>query len=171
MLFRSYENAGEAIIDADDLVGVVYGLNQHIIWERGFTKSVNDIKDIVSNGNIISGDSFKACASVLVKYKSKQESLSSSISGYELLQEYFGDSYVNLSGPSLEQALYFVSEDRPVIAKTSSNYYVVIVGYNSNSITTFDPLTGNRQNVNKEQAKEQFNDYGNIFISYSEKTK
>ena len=164
-----YKNAGEAIIRADDLVGVVYDLNQYLIWERGFTKAANEIKDIVSNENVISGDSFKACASVLVKHRSKGENISSNISGFELLQEYFGDSYVNLTGATLDQILYFVSEERPVIAKTNYNYYVVIIGYNSNSITIFDPLTGNRQNINKEQIEEQLIEYGSIYISYSER--
>ena len=50
----------------------------------------------------------------------------------------------------------------------SQNHYVVITGYNINSIIMFDPLTGIQKTINKEQAQSQFEEHGNVFISYSE---
>ena len=121
-----YEDAGYAIKIADELSGSVLNLDQHIIWQRGFTSDVNEIQDSSLTEQVASGDSFKSSAKTLVKYKFHSLDNRNDMSGFDLLQEYFGDSYVNLTGTSLEQALYFVSEDRPVIAKAETNYYVII---------------------------------------------
>ncbi len=163
-----YENAGEAIGKADENVGVVFDLNQHIIWERGFTKINNQVDDKIKEKSTISTDSFKACATSLVNYKFNNVVSPKDINGYELLKEHYGERYVNITGASLEQVLYFVSENRPIIAKDNPSYYILIIGYNNSNIIIYDPLTGDTKSVNKEQASRQFEENGNVFISYSE---
>ena len=163
-----HDTASSAISQADEFVGLVFGLNQHLIWERGFTKPSNLINDITNYETIPREDSFMASAITIIRYKYNNTNVSTKKSGYELLRENFGDSYINLTGSNLEDVLYFVSEDRPVIAMDSPNHYVVITGYNINSIIMFDPLTGIQKTINKEQAQSQFEEHGNVFISYSE---
>lgn len=163
-----YEDAGEAIIEADQEVGLVFDLNQHKVWERGFTKSANEIEDIKLDEPVSLDNSFNACAEVLVKYKFNNVNIDNNTNGYDLLVDYFEDSYINLTGASLDQILYFVSEGRPVIVKTGPNNYGVIIGYNSNNISIFDPIAKSSRNINKETANSQFSQEGNVFISYSE---
>ena len=82
--------------------------------------------------------------------------------------EHLGDSYINLTGAELEEVLYLVSENRPVIAMDKVNNYVVITGYNSHSINILDPLTGKQKSISIDQAQSKFEEHGNVFISYSE---
>lgn len=163
-----YDNAGEAIRKADEYVGVVFDLNQHIIWKRGFTKSNNQVDDRIKQKTTISNNSFKACAAALVSYKFNNVNIDRNMNGYDLLNEYYGDSLINLSGASLDQVLYFVSQNRPVIAKVNPNYYILIIGYNKSSITTYDPLTGNTKIINRDQVSRELEELGNVFVSYSE---
>ena len=162
-----YGNAGQAIFEADESRGVVFDLGGRIIWERKLTKAINEIQDSVFNESQNSGDSFKSSATALIKYNFNNVSIGDSGSGYDLLQEHFGESYVNLTGATLEQALYFVSDNRPVIAKINPNYYVVIIGYNRSNINIFDPITGTKQSMSKEQGSGEFEELGNVFISYT----
>lgn len=163
-----YEDAGKAISIADENVGLVFDLNQHIVWERGFTKTSNQLDDRVKQGATTSKDSFKACVEALVKYKFNNATIDKAKNGYEILSEYYGNSYVNLTGASLDQALYFVSEDRPLIAKINPSSYVLIIAYNSSSIVIYNPLTGSVSTVNRELAQRQIEESGNVFVSYSE---
>lgn len=163
-----HDEASSAISQADEFVGLVFGLNQHLIWERGFTKPNNSINNIINYEDMSREDSFMSSAITIIRYKYNNVDISNNMTSYELLREYFGDSYVNLTGSNLEHVLYFVSENRPVIAKDSPNHYVVITGYNNSSIIVFDPLTGQQKTINKEQAQSKFEEYGNVFISYSE---
>lgn len=163
-----YENAGQAITKAEESVGVVFDTNQNIIWERGFTKSSNQIQEVKLESQLRTGDNFKDSAITLINYKFNNITNTANVSGYELLQEYFGSSYVNLTGTSLELALYFVSNNRPIIAKMNPNYYVLITGYSNSSVTIYDPVEDSQRNININQAKEEFEQYGNVYISYAE---
>lgn len=164
-----YKTASEAISQADNLVGLVFGINQHLIWGRGFTEASNQINGIGTDKAKQGKDSFEASVITILNYKYNNTNLSSNLSGYEMLMEHLGDSYINLTGAELEEVLYFVSENRPVIAMDKVNNYVVITGYNSYSINILDPLTGRQKSISKEQAQSQFEEHGNVFISYSEK--
>lgn len=163
-----YKQAKDAINKADENVGLVFDLNQHKVWGRGFTKTAREIKDGSLNQKINADDSFKAATIALVQYKYNNVNIRKNISGYELLEEHFGESYINLSGASLSQVLYFVSEGRPVIVKANPSSYELIIGYDSNSITTFNPMTGNTNKSNRDQAEKHFSDLGSIYISYTE---
>ncbi len=163
-----HKNASQAISQADNFVGLVFGANQHLIWERGFTESSNQINDIGIEKVKLGKDSFEASVITILKYKYNNTNIPSNLSGYEMLMEYFGDSYINLTGTELEEVLYFVSENRPVIAMDKVNNYVVITGYNSHSINILDPLTGKQKSISIDQAQSQFEEHGNVFISYSE---
>ena len=63
---------------------------------------------------------------------------------------------MDLSGCTLDSVLYEISAQRPVIAKTGSDTYVVIIGY--------DEYNTYRMN----DSTELFEKAGNIFISYIE---
>lgn len=163
-----YKNAGEAIRIADESVGLVFNLNQQLVWERGDTRSSNTLSNILSLSSADYNDSLSASAGMLIKYKFNNIQIPTVKSGTELLEEFFQESLVNLTGATLEKALYFVSKGRPVIAKTSNHTYVIISGYDSNSITIIDPIQGKQQKNNLQAAKQLFESMGNVFISYAE---
>ena len=98
-----YKTASEAISQADNLVGLVFGINQHLIWGRGFTEASNQINGIGTDKAKQGKDSFEASVITILNYKYNNTNLSSNLSGYEMLMEHLGDSYINLTGAELEE--------------------------------------------------------------------
>lgn len=163
-----YNNAAKAIEEGSNLVGLVLNTKQHLIWERGFTKPSNQIKIDTIEQEINIGDSFTRSAKNLIRYKYGNVSMPNNMTAYELLEEHFNSSLVNFTGAKLDEALYFVSENRPVITKLNSDKYGIIIGYDSYSIYVLDQAGVEPQKLSLERAKELIEEQGSVFISYSE---
>ena len=73
---------------------------------------------------------------------------------------------VSLRGLSLDDVLYFVYSDRPVVAQLREDEFVIIVGYNSMYLQIADPTTGEVGDWNYAVYSEIFEEEGNIFLSY-----
>ncbi len=165
----AYENAAEAILQADEQMGVVVSSHHQVVWERGGSFNMNSIGGISLQKTGDGINSIEACAYMVLKanhYSVKAKDLGNhKKSVYEMLDKYM-DRPVNLSGISLEQALYFVSSGKAVIAMTGVTEAVVISGYTQQTVTLLNPNTGREETVNRRQAEEMFEAAGNHFISY-----
>jgi uncharacterized protein YvpB len=82
--------------------------------------------------------------------------VTSALSGYHVL---------DLTGITMEEALYYVSAGSPVYAETG-NGAVLIIGYDGSNVYLLDPLKGSFNSVPKQQAIDQFKQAGNVYISY-----
>ena len=71
-----------------------------------------------------------------------------------------------LKGCNLEEVLYFVSGNKPVIAMLSNQKAVVIGGYTSRDLLIYDPEQGKAKRVNRSQYEKKFKAAGNHFVSY-----
>ncbi len=76
------------------------------------------------------------------------------------------DTPVNLTGCTVDEILYFVSSEKPVIAMESSGHAVLIIGYDSSSVTWMDPATHRKRKVSLNQAEHMFKQAGYVFVSY-----
>ena len=85
--------------------------------------------------------------------------LSKTLKDYDIL---------DLSGASLSQVLYYVSQGIPVYAYTGEDTAILIVGYDASSITYFDPMTSEYSKMGMTEATEYFETFGNVFVSYIE---
>lgn len=137
----------EAIIRADECMGVVLNRQQQYIWERGNQKTqiqlnLQDIPEIILTASL------------------KEE----------VLKEGLGTqgTVLNLSGCTLENVLYEVSVQRPVIAKTGKKSSVVIVGYDAYNTYLYHPKTGEIKPYGLNDSAKMFKKAGNIFFSYIE---
>lgn len=142
-----YTDPALAIKNADELTGVVLNQDQQYVWERGNkkTKQLLNLDDIP--------EAFK------MKYSNVQS-----------LQEALGEegTVMNLTGCTLEQVLYEISAQRPIIAKTGTDSWVVITGYDEYNTYLYDPETGDSYPYGMNDSTELFETAGNIFISYIE---
>ena len=59
-----------------------------------------------------------------------------------------------------------MSNGYPVFAMTGSNDAVLVVGYDANSITLYDPTIGTTYKRTITDANEMFFNAGNIFFTY-----
>lgn len=136
----SFENVKEAIMLANEKLGTVVDSSNHIIWQRSGKKTRNTISGIKA----ISLDN---------------NSLSS------IQENYLVGEPTNLTGCSLDEILYFISNNRPVIGMKDEKNLVVIIGYDEFNITYIDLQTGKEIKKGMNDSKRMFEDVGNIFIS------
>ncbi len=169
----AYENAADAVAVARDRIGVVLDSRQELIWERGVKSTKNTIPEMETIPIPSSrGDSVEACIRILLDYQKagvglEQLSVKDS-SAYDVLKEYSRYTPVRLTGVTLEDALYYVSKGRPVIAMTDITNAVVIYGYDAFNIMVIDPVKGKTAKLGIGDSAKVFEDAGNVFLSYLE---
>ncbi len=160
-------NTGEAIQLADVQMGVVMDSDNHIVWERGGkfnSKIISGISKTYANGGT---SSIKACAHMLLQAAQVTTNVSS-LKGkttIDILNHYL-DSAVNLSGCTVDEVLYFVSNSKPVIAMKDNSHAVLITGYDLSTVSWFDPSTGGTTKMSLINAEKYFENAGYVFISY-----
>lgn len=144
-----YSKPAEAIVYADSQVGVVLNSRQQYIWERGNS----DTEKNLNNGDI-------------------PEVFLSGTMDEQVLQEGAGDSaeILNLTGCTLEEVLYRLSEDCAVIARKPDGSAAVIVGYDRYNTLLYNFETGEHYYYAMDDSTALFEQGGNVFISYVEKT-
>ncbi len=138
-----WPTAVEAIVRADAKVGVVINDDKEYVWERGVKAdscSINPdkIPDIVKTGTM----------------------------DVDVLEEGLGQDAVDLSGCTLDQVLYFVSEGKAVIAKTEDGS-VIITGYDDfGNLILLNPGETETYFYGPNDSLELFEKAGNHFVSY-----
>lgn len=168
----SYNSPAEAIISADELMGVVLNQQYQLVWERGNrynNKNLAGITMISTGGGV---DSIGACLSMVLKYNQisvgGKEISESNQSIYSVLKEYLKNP-INLTGCTVDEILYFISGGVPVIAMKDANNAVLITAYDSYYVTIMDPTTRSSKKMTIVAAESMFEAAGNIFISYINK--
>lgn len=160
----------EAIGRANEEMGVVIGDGQRYIWKRARKTSCNPIPVAVGEADA-NGSSIAKCISAILNTKdinlSVQELLESGDTPKEVLTDTMQDcTILDLSGCEIEELLYYVSNGIPVFAMTGENDAVLIIGYDANSITYFDPASGSNKTMSVESADEMFLQAGDTFFTY-----
>lgn len=165
----SYESAAKAIQQADEKMGVVVSSNHQVVWERSGAFLQNTIGglEMTKTGEGIS--SLAACVHMVLKANhydvAATEIGEKGENAYEMMAKYL-QRPMNLNGCNLEEVLYFVSGNKPVIAMTSNHQAVVIGGYDSRKLLLYNPTSGKKQSVSRAEYKKIFERAGNRFISY-----
>lgn len=161
----SGESAGEAIGNAFNVIGTVMNSRQQIIWERIIRRPMVNISGVTP---VYSGqDSKSSCVAMLSSFKKGYDDSSPSADSLvSMLKEKLGDSYLNVSGANLEQVLYYVNKNQPVIAMKNKKEAVLIVGFDMYNITVIDPSLGRTMKIGLKDAGEMFDKAGNMFYTY-----
>jgi hypothetical protein len=168
----AYDNAGDAIVLADEKMGSVVNQDFKVIWERGkktTRASISSITPVYTSSGLTSN---KACAKMLLANSGVSVSVNqigdkkSSI--MDILSQYMKKEPINLTGSTLEEVLYYVSEGRAVIALKNNGHAVLITGYDEFNITMVDPELGKTWKEGYKDSSKMFEAAGNVFISYIE---
>lgn len=165
-----YTNAAEAIASADELAGVVVTGNQDYIWERIRRQTSKQISGVETISTANGYSSLEACVLSLLHYNGNgadaRTMLGQGMTAYAILQQELGkDKVVNLTGATLDQVLYCIDKDYPVLAATNSGEYVVLVGYNELNTIVMDPVKGTTGYVGMNDSRAMFEGAGNVFIA------
>ncbi|MDY5575939.1 MAG: hypothetical protein SPF70_00455, partial [Lachnospiraceae bacterium] len=163
----SLDNAGDAIRLADEQMGVVMDSNSNIVWERGgkfYSKEISGFNKTFARNGV---SSIKACMHMLLQTAQVTTPVSQlrGKSIMSILRKHL-KTPVNLTGCTVDEVLYFVSKENPVIAITNGNHAVLITAYTETTVTWFDPVTGNNTKMSLTSAEKYFGDSDYVFISY-----
>lgn len=171
-ILASYNNAGKAVLLADEKMGVVVDSNHQIIWERGGKAVTSSIYGISETSGGSGKASINICINLLLKYNSlsvSTEELSNQKGSiFEKLKNNLKWPPVNLTGCTLDEVLYYVSERRPIIAMKDASNAVLITAYDEFNVTMLDPNQGKAVKMGLNSAAVMFEAAGNVFISYGE---
>lgn len=172
VILEAYDTPAKAIMAAEDAMGVVINEQNQIVYERAGkvnSKEIGSLEKITCSSGI---NSKAACVGMVLKYNhlsaNTEKLASSDKSVYGLLKENMGDtvSVVNLRGCTLDEVLYFVSGNKPVIAVTGGESMVLITGYTESTVSYFNPGSGVTETKSLAAAQTMFEAAGNVFISY-----
>ena len=134
----------DAIVKADELFGVVVDYNQNYVWVRGDRKTKHEIEQrdipaVMRTGTL----------------------------EIEELEKGIGRQVIDLSGCTLEEVLYFVSHDRPVLAMSAEGVKC-IVGYDEFNTYLLNPGEDEWYYYGIQDSTDLFLASGNEFYSFTE---
>ena len=129
----------------EQLFGVVLDQNQNYVWVKGdkeneYEMDLSDVPSVFTSGTL----------------------------DPEKLEEGVGKTIVDLSGCTLDEVLYFVSHDRPVLANTKEGVKC-IVGYDEYNTYLLNPGEDEWYYYGIQDSTDLFLAAGNEFYSYIEK--
>lgn len=139
-----YTYPNEAIVRADELVGVVVDSSQNYVWVRG-----------------------DKATSVELDLTKLPAAFFTGTMDPEALSQSTGKTVVDLYGCTLDQVLYFVSHGKSVIAQTETGP-VTIVGYDEYNVYLVKPGDTEWYYSGMNDSTEMFEKAGNVFVSYLE---
>ncbi len=134
----------DAIVTADELFGVVVDYRQNYVWVRGDKEPKHEI------------ESGKIPVVMLTGTLDKKE-----------LEAGLGRQVVDLTGCTLDEVLYFVSHDRPVLVNTADGVKC-IVGYDEYNTYLMNPGEDEWYYYGIQDSTSMFLAAGNEFYSYTD---
>ena len=156
---------------ADKDMGIVVDNKQRNIWKRTKSAYVNPFTNIaVGSSDVDASLAAQALSAMLVREGENVEVhslLEAGQSPVSVLSGALKDATIlDLTGCTLEEVLYFVSNGSPVYVRTGADEAKLIVGYDAANVFVYDPGSGSTKKTGRNDAAEEFEAFGNVFISY-----
>lgn len=143
-----YDNAGEAIREADEWKGIVVSARQTYIWvsgNRDLSYSI-DGKD--------------------AEIETIRAQLKAGKTPVEIMDAVSDGKAVDLTGCTTEQLLYVVNQDVPVIAMQNTKHAVILTGYGQKTVTYVDADSGKEKSVSYARMDKMTQGSGNTYVGY-----
>jgi len=166
-----YSKAGYAVERAAELAGVAVTSSQAYVWEK-LGRDFSYLNENVGAFHTEEGESaLAACLRKIVEYEGGSidaaAELEAGKSPMDILDEFSGGEALDLTGRTVDQAIYAVAKGRPVIAVTGDNQAILLVGFDNKTVTYIDPSSGTQSTVATETLEEMAGASGNTFIAYT----
>ena len=133
----------EAMQKAYEKMGVVSDGNHRILWSRVNRGTVKNIKDPVS---------------VFAPVERQLGNFTASC----VLED--GLMILDARGCSMQQLLYFIDQNMPVLGFTENGSYLLLCGFDQYNVTVYDPASGETYKAGLNDSTEFFRRRGNDFI-------
>ena len=170
------DNITDAILRANERLGVVVDNNQRYIWMRARRTYRDPFRGVTVNDADRGSSTLVQAVSAMLEYCGEGLSVKELIENGETpksaLESTLKDKEVlDVSGCTVNEIVYYVSEGSPVFALTGSDSAVLVTGYTASVIYYFDPSRGVTQSMSYENADQWFSDAGNVFFTYLSEKK
>lgn len=167
------DDVTEAVIKANERMGVVIGDDLRYVWKRSRKASKGAISDITVGAEEEETDSIARAIHAMLGKEGLNINVGALMADGEtpknILKNTMKDMQVfDLTGCSVDEVLYYVSCGKPVFAMTGSQTAVLLIGYDANTVTIFDPMVGTNYRKSISEANEMFTNAGNVFFTYLE---
>jgi len=170
-ILLSTDNIADAVLVANEAMGVVIDKEQQYVWKRSRKTSQTAFR------GMLVGEEDKAAGSIAKSINAmlEREGINISVSALleqddtpeEILKNALRDATVfDLSGCAIDEVLYYISNGAPVFAMTDSDEAALIVGYDSTHVSIYDPNKNATYRKSIADADEMFANAGSIFLTY-----
>lgn len=165
------KNVAQAIMVANEKLGVVVDEKQNYVWKRARKTAQNSFAHIAPSDADAGANSLVQSLSAMLRYYGKERSVSALMTEQNtpksiLIESIEDKKVLDLTGCNEEEILFYLSEGSPVFAMTDRNSAVLLVGYSASNIYYYNPELGTTNSMSHESASELFENAGNVFFSY-----
>ena len=169
VIFTS-DSISDAIIAANEQMGVVVGDDSQYVWKRSRKASQGALSVSTGEEDAASG-SIAQCVNAMLLREGYSTNVSALMTQGQTPKQILIDtlkdaSVLDLTGCTIDEILYYVSNGSPVFAMTGSNDAVLIVGYDASSILVYDPVSGTTARQLITEADDLFAKAGNVYFTY-----
>ncbi len=165
------DNLSKAIISADENMGIVVDGMQEYVWKRGRKNYVNSFKGLSVAQTDRDATQLAMCISAMLSRENLSIQVGTLLNAGEspvsVLNKTMGDfTILDLTGIDLTEALYYVNIGNPVLAVTSDDEGMLIIGYDASTIIVYNPIQNVNNRYSISEMRKVFEERGNRFISY-----
>ncbi len=166
-----YTKAYSAVAKGEELSAVVVDNRGNYVWKPGELLTKNQIMKFTAQSSSSERSSLAVCLDEILNFEGiqadSQSELNAGKTATEILEEKLNKKEVlNLQGCSLSSVLYYISNEKPVLALTTSGEAVLIVGYNEFNTVIMNPATGTLAKTGMQDSERFFAQFQNRFITY-----
>ena len=160
---------GAAIALADSTTGSVISSSGRVIWTRGVKAASADIPGVGAASQKGDANSLMTCVRLLLDFRNVEADAAQyrpeETKLTEWLEQYLREDVMKLTGITLDEALYYVYCQTPVIAVGESGGAMLITGYDKNGITAVQPERGQKRYMTMKEAESFLGESGYYFIA------
>ncbi|MDD6351352.1 MAG: hypothetical protein PUG16_03015 [Lachnospiraceae bacterium] len=159
----------QAIQRADSEMGIVVDNSARYIWKRSRKNSKNSLTLAVGSEDK-NQDQESQCLSTILNFEGKNTNVHSLLAGgnsaLQVLQSNMDQTVcLDLTGISLSEALYYVSNGTPVYVEMKSGP-AVLAGYSSSNVSIYHPEKGSYESMSLAEAEQSIAQAGSVYIAY-----
>ena len=190
LLAIAYEKVGERfyVYNAKDLLGVfdkegeavsyavgnsAWVINDYgsFVWRKEKRSTKNQIMAIKATTVTEDKNSLGVCLDTILAFEGIMRNSSYLLEQGEGVTEILKNNLENaqvleLTGCRLDDVLYYINKDIPVMVRLGQQRAVLITGFNDSEVVILDPDAGTLSKMKKKQAEKMFEEAGSYYITY-----
>ena len=170
-LLDIYDKEADAVKYAVDNNAWVVNDYGNYVWRKESRSTRNQIMAIKANTVTEDKNSLSVCMDTILSYEGIMRNTSYMLEQGQSVKQILSENLENvqvleLTGCSLDNMLYYVNMDIPVMVRLGARKAVLVTGFNDSEVVIMDPDNGTLSKVKKKQAENMFIEAGSYYITY-----